>query len=223
MMNLLANKSINLNIPYLALDCGIIFSWVTFLLMDIVVKRFGLKAANLMTIIGLLVNLFFAIILALASIIPGTWSQSYVTGSEDVINNALDLTIRNTWYILAGSSIAYTISSLINNILNHFIGKKVDKDNKFKGFAIRTYLSTFIAQFIDNIAFAFLVSYYFFDWTIVQCVMCALTGATLELLLEVLFSPLAYKICKRWEKDNVGKEYLDYINKEKGEKNESIN
>ena len=42
-MNLLANKSINLPFSWLALDCGIIVSWIIFLCMDMVTRRlFGL-------------------------------------------------------------------------------------------------------------------------------------------------------------------------------------
>lgn len=215
MMNLLANKSIDTHLSFLALDCGFLFSWITFLVMDIVVKHFGVKAANTMTVIGLITNLFFAIILLIASFIPGEWSQSYVTGSENVINHALDLTFRNTWYVLFGSSVAYLISAILNNILNYRIGKKVDKESNFRGFAIRSYLSTFIAQFFDNLIFAFIVSYNFFGWTIIQCITCALTGAIAELLFEVIFSPVAYRVCKRLKEYNVGKEYLDYINKDK--------
>ena len=35
-MNLLANKSISLPVDWLALDCGFLFSWIVFLLMDII-------------------------------------------------------------------------------------------------------------------------------------------------------------------------------------------
>ena len=215
MMNILANKSIDTHLSFLALDCGFIFSWVTFLVMDIVVKHFGLRAANTMTIIGLITNLFFAIMLLIASFIGGEWSQSYVPGSEEVINNALDLTFRNTWYVLFGSSVAYLVSALLNNFLNYRIGKRIDKESNFRGFAIRSYLSTFIAQFLDNLLFAFIVSYHFFGWTILQCITCALTGAIAELLFEIIFSPIAYRVCKRLQENNVGKEYLDYINKDK--------
>ena len=34
LMNLLANKEIGLNIPWLALDCGFSLSWLSFLCMD---------------------------------------------------------------------------------------------------------------------------------------------------------------------------------------------
>ena len=40
-MNLLANKSIDTGTTWLALDCGIIFSWAVFLIMDTVTKRYG--------------------------------------------------------------------------------------------------------------------------------------------------------------------------------------
>ena len=211
MMNVLANKSIDTHLPFLALDCGFIFSWVTFLVMDIVVKHFGLRAANILTVIGLVTNLFFALMMLAASFIPGEWSQSYIEGSEVIINNAMDLTFRNTWYVLFGSSVAYLISAIINNYLNHYIGKKYDKDGNFRGFAVRSYLSTFFAQFIDNLLFAFIVSYHFFDWTIIQCITCALTGAIAELIFEVIFSPVAFKVCKHLDNNSVGKEYLDYL------------
>ena len=53
-----------------------------------------------------------------------------------------------------------------------------------------------------------------FSWTFVQCVMCALTGALLELIMEVIFSPIGYKVLKKWREQNVGKKYLDLIGKE---------
>ena len=48
-MNLLANKSISLPVDWLALDCGIIFSWLAFLVMDMVTKHFGPRAAILLS------------------------------------------------------------------------------------------------------------------------------------------------------------------------------
>jgi hypothetical protein len=32
--------------------------------------------------------------------------------------------------------------------------------------------------------------------------------------MEVLFSPIGYKITRKWKEDSVGKEYFDYIEKE---------
>ena len=50
-----------------------------------------------------------------------------------------------------------------------------------------------------------------FHWTVLQCTVCALTGAVAELIMEVVFSPFAYARVNKWKKYRVGQEYLDYI------------
>ncbi len=212
-MNLLANKSI-VNLSWLALDCGILFSWLVFLLMDITTKRFGVRAANIVSVAALLINLFFSLFFVAMSYIPGVWSQSYVEGSESIINYALDGTFRSAWYVILGSSTAFLASALTNNFLNAFFGKLL-KNKGFMAFSVSCYASTIIAQFLDNILFAFIVSYHFFGWTPLQCVMCALTGAVAELLFEVVFSPLGYRVVRNMEKEQVGKAYLDYLSEQK--------
>lgn len=208
-MNLLANKSVNLPFSWLALDCGIIVSWMTFLCMDTVTRRFGPKAATMISVMAILVNLGVSLIFYLGSIIPGVWGESYVEGSETIINGALDGTFGGTWYVLLGSSIAFLLSAVVNNFTNWNIGRLLKKDTGFLRYACRTYLSTAIGQFVDNITFALIVSHNFFGWTMTQCVMCAFTGMIVELLCEVMFSPLGYRISNNWKKENVGQEYVD--------------
>lgn len=213
-MNLLANKSIDTGTTWLALDCGIIFSWLVFLLMDVTTKRFGVRAANLLSITALVVNLFFALFYIAASYIPGIWSQSFVDGSEELLNGALDATFRSSWFVILGSSVAFVASAFLNNFLNALFGK-LFKERNFLAFSVSCYASTVIAQFLDNILFAFIVSYHFFGWTPLQCVTCAATGAVAELIFEIVFSPLGYRVVKRMEKEKVGQEYIDYLsNKE---------
>ena len=113
------------------------------------------------------------------------------------------------FYILFGSTIAFIVSSVINAGLNHGIGKMF-KNKDFKEYAARSYISTMIAQFVDNLIFALIVSVTFFGWNIVQVITCSLVGCIVELLCEIIFSPIGYKVCKRWEKENVGAEYLEY-------------
>ncbi len=196
-MNLLANKSIDTGLEWLALDCGIILSWLTFLTMDITTHCYGPRAATLLSVAALAVNLFMALIFFIASRIPGVWGESFVEGSEAVINTALDNTFGGTWYVILGSSIAFVCSAVINNFLNYGIGKLAKKEMGFGVFALRSYVSTFIAQFADNLVFALIVSRNFFGWTMLQCFTCALTGAVMELLFEVVFSPAGYRISKR--------------------------
>ena len=83
------------------------------------------------------------------------------------------------------------------------------KKNNFVSYALRSYISTGLAQFLDNFIFAMMVSHVFFGWTMTQVITCSITGCVAELLCEVVFSPLGYKVCKKWEKHNVGSEYIN--------------
>ncbi len=196
-MNLLANKSIDTGVDWLALDCGILFSWLTFLTMDVMTHCYGPKAATWMSFAALGMNLLMALIFFLASLIPGVWGESFVEGSEGVINGALDRTFGGAWYVLLGSSIAFAASAVLNNFLNHALGGLLRRRGSFGVFALRSYVSTFLAQLADNLIFAFIVSRNFFGWTTLQCFTCALTGAVMELLFEVFFSPAGYRISRR--------------------------
>ena len=196
-MNLLANKSINTGLSWLALDCGILLSWLIFLTMDVLTHCYGPRAATLLSFAALALNLFMALVFFIASRIPGVWGESFVEGSGDIINTALDNTFGGAWYVILGSSVAFAVSAVINNFLNYGIGRLLKKELTFGRFALRSYVSTFIAQFADNLTFALIVSRLFFGWTLTQCFTCALTGAVFELLFEVFFSPIGYRISKK--------------------------
>lgn len=210
-MNLLANKSLDIPVDWLALDCGIILSWVAFLTMDVLTKRFGPKAATEISVVALLFNLALCLLFFLGSLIPGTWGESFAFTNPSDINNALDNTFGGTWYVLLGSSAAFMASAIINNFINFGIGRLFKKNpDGATAYFIRSYVSTAIAQFADNLIFAFIVSFYFFGWSPLQCVTCAATGMVVELLCEVVFSPVGYRICRKWQRDGVGAAYLEF-------------
>lgn len=204
-MNILANKTIYQS-DYLAIDGGIFVSWLSFLCMDIVTKHFGPRAATKMSIFALLANLLTCLFFFIVSVIP--------TPNNDY--SAFNTIIGGTWFILLSSSIAFLVSAIINNFTNWMIGKlfKKNPDGKL-AFFTRTYVSTFIGQFLDNLIFALLTFMVFapifwdgFHWTFVQCITCSLLGAGLELFMEIFFSPIGYIIVKRWKKEKVGEEYI---------------
>jgi uncharacterized integral membrane protein (TIGR00697 family) len=206
LMNLLANKEFSTGIEWLALDCGFTMSWLSFLCMDMLTKRFGPKAAIKLSLVAMGVNLFVCGMLKIVSMAPGNWGEFYTFGEESV-KLALNNTFGGTWYVLFGSTVAFVVSSIVNAILNHGIGKMIKKKD-FKEYAARSYISTMIAQFVDNLIFALIVSVTFFGWNMVQVITCSITGCLVELLCEVIFSPIGYKVCKRWEDENVGAAYI---------------
>lgn len=205
MMNLLANKEL-ISLPWLALDCGFAVSWVSFLCMDMVCKRFGARASIMVSVMALGVNLAVSLVFWLLTLTPGMWGAYYDTGLLEV-NDALNATIGGTWYVVLGSSCAMLTSSVVNSLLNQAIGR-LEHKNTFGAFALRSYVSTGIAQFVDNLVFAIIVSHTFFGWTWLQVLTCSLTGAAAELLCEVFLSPVGYRVVRGWERENVGELYL---------------
>lgn len=208
-MNLLANKTIFMN-DVIAVDGGILVSWLSFLSMDIVTKHYGPASSIRMSVFATFVNLLTCLIFFIASIIPGAQGEDYT---------AFNTIIGGTWFILLDSTIAFLCSAIINNFLNFSVGKlfKNNPDGKLAYFT-RSYVSTFVAQFFDNLIFQVLTFMLFapifwdgFSWTLIQCITCSILGAVLELLFEVVFSPIGYKVVKTWQNQNVGKEYFDYI------------
>ena len=208
--NLMANKEL-FNYKYVALDCGFVFSWIMFLCMDVICKHWGAKASIKVSLLALVVNLSVCIIFYLLSLTPGMWGEFYSTDST-LVNNALNKTFGGSWYVVFGSATAFIISSIVNALLNDFIGKRVSS-NGFAGFALRSYTSTVIAQYVDNFIFATIVSKFFFGWSWTQVFICSGIGALFELLAEIFFSGIGYKVVRNWEAENVGKEYFDYISK----------
>ena len=207
LMNLLANKEL-FSVRYLALDCGFALSWISFLCMDMICKRFGAKAAAKISILALFINLCVVLVFKLLSMTPGMWGEYYSTGMPEV-NDALNATFGGSWYVVLGSSTAMLCAAICNSLINHTVAQHL-RIGGYKAFAARSFVSTGIAQFVDNFVFATIVSLHFFGWTWTQVIFCSLTGAVMELLCEVVFSPMGYKVSENWEKENVGAQYLRY-------------
>ncbi len=204
-MNILANKTL-VQTKWIALDGGILISWLSFMCMDIITKYFGPKASNKIAILASMINLLTCFIFFIASIIPSN-ANDYTA-----LNNILG----GSWFILLGSTVAFIVSAFVNNFMNWLVNKLFyNNPNGKLAFAVSSYISTFIGQFIDNLTFSVIVFVIFapvfwngFCWSVLQCTMCALTGATAELIMEILFSPFGFRIVTNWKKHNIGYEYI---------------
>ena len=207
-MNLLANKTL-LQLDWIALDGGILISWLSFMCMDIITKHFGPRASTIISVHAAIINLLTCLIFFVAAVIPSN-ANDYA---------AFDSIFGGTWFVLLGSTVAFLSSAIINNLLNHTIGKCFRRKPHGKlAFAMRAYISTFIGQFWDNFIFSVIVFVFFapifwdgFHWTVLQSATCALTGSVAELIMEIVFSPIGYRITKKWRADNVGKDYFEYM------------
>lgn len=195
------------------MDCGFTISWISFLCMDCICKRWGPKAATKISILAIATNLGVTLVFNLLSFAPGSWGEAYggeTAEIEKLINSVINSTFAGNWKIVIGSATAMLLSSIVNSILNHTIGKATHDDGSFKKFAIRSFISTGLAQWVDNLFFAFaLWTIIFSGWTFTSIIINATIGALLELVCEVFLSPIGYKMSKGWQAEGVGQAYLD--------------
>lgn len=190
-MNLLANKEL-FRKEWIALDCGFILSWIPFLIMDVLCKVYGGKAATRLSFLAIVFNLFFFLVFKLVSLTPGMWGAYYDTGSI-AVNDALNSTIGGSSWIVLGSALAMAVSSVCNSLVNTSIARLHSRGG-YGNFALRSFISTAVSQFVDNFVFAVVVSVPLFGWSMTQVLVCSSTAAIFELLLEVLFSVPGYKL-----------------------------
>ena len=205
LMNIMANKVIFQWGDMLTADGGFLFSWIPFLCMDIVTKRFGPKAAIQLNIFSAFINLCCVGLFDLVVLMPGN--------GEDF--SAFDSIFGSTWFILLGSMVAFIVSGIANSLINAFIGVLLRSSNDKVEYVCRTYISTFIGQFLDNFIFSFIVFYVFapifwgWGFTILLCIGSSILGAMMELVMEMIFSPIGYKVCKHMKQQGIGNEYLE--------------
>lgn len=214
LMNILANKSI-INLPWLIQDAGILMSWVGFLVGDLLVKNFGSKNAIRVNLTCLGISLFISGLLAIVGVVPGHWGPEYgadgLINEAPIIGSAINSVMGNVWYVILGSAVAAAVGLIVNGITQGLLLKKIEAKHgdRYWGFLAASAGSTMIGQIIDNMVFALLVSVHFFGWTWSQVLVCSLTGAIFELIIELLFSPLTYRISKNWKKNHIGERWIN--------------
>ena len=218
LMNTLANKTI-VSTSWIDIDGGILCAWLIFMAMDLTAQHFGPRAATKMSLVGLCVNLLVCCIFGVASLINvggGAWSPAWNYATEEafnIANESVNSLFAGSWQVLLASSVAFVVSAVVNNTMNWSIGKMFEhKDSPKTEYITRAYISTMLGQFVDNWIFNFLLFIVLFGdptWSILSVTTCAALGAIVELIMEIVFSPIGYRIVKRWRKDAVGQEYID--------------
>lgn len=203
LMNMMAAKII-FYVGGAAFSGGFLLSALPFLCMDTVTKRMGARASIMLNILSAAGNLFAVVMLAIVAAIPTAddYSQfNYIFGG--------------VWFIALSSTIAFIASGVVNSILNAAIGKLFKNGTSILEFMSRSYISTFIGQAIDNFLFIWLTYGVFAPifWkttplSIPSCIGTAIIGGAVELVAEIVLSPVAYHIVRRWEEAGVGEKYI---------------
>jgi len=204
LMNLLANKTLYSDGAYLSIDCGLMVSWVMFLVMDIATQKYGGKASFAITIFDVIVALALSGIMTGVAAIPESGVSGWFMGDDAA--SALNGLIGNNYLVILVSLFAFICSSGVDILSNITIGKLFNRakafegetnSRTFKGFIIyfaRAYGSTFLSQLTDNLVFQMIA--YPCLFTIPCTPLSIFLGATLaalvELVAEFAFAPVGY-------------------------------
>lgn len=201
-MNVLANKLI-VETSWISLDAGIIVSWVAFLAGDMLVKRFGPKAALKINFAALGVQFIAVILLTVGGVLPTPVEGCLVT-------QLFGWSLYLPWAFSVGT-LAFIVAILMDVLLNWAILTRFKNKTSFKAYAVASYASTMVAQFVDNFVFGLLFTYLAFGIPFSSLWLFSAAGAVVELLCQVLLSPIGYKISESWRKNGVGQAYVDAV------------
>lgn len=127
---------------------GIVFSWATFLIMDICTEIYGKKKTiQVYTFAGIL-NLFTVLVSQILVILPGTYPEQ---------NEAFRLIFSNGPRTALASFAAFWCGNFVNMWIMLLMKKADNAKGKFAAFMLlflRAVLSTIFGQFVDNALFA---------------------------------------------------------------------
>lgn len=196
LMNILASKCL-FSFRFLAIDAGIIVSWIAFAASDAVLQIYGKRAADRLALTGSIFGFIGAAVLLLAVQIPGIWRVGNI--SEEAAN-AIDFVVGSTFFTVLASSFAVFCGMLLNNLL-HFIILKRQRSSGFNDFCIASGVSTFFSQLVENFIFSCLICFTLFDWTLFQCAGAAVVGAVLESMVVLVFIPVLFFMIRKAKKE----------------------
>ena len=218
-MNFLANKTI-VNESWIGIDAGIMVSWIAFLAGDMIVKRFGPKAALKVNLAAVGVQLVAVALFAIGGLMPRGRNALY--SPEDFVWAAnIDGLFKGSLWPLAAGTAAFVAGISADVFLNWAIFKRFKNKHSFKAYAVSSYASTMVAQFVDNVVFGLLFTVLAGYMKLSAVWMFAAVGAIVELLCQDVRSPVGYRISETWRKERIGQEYIDLV-KEAQKANESV-
>lgn len=203
-MNILANKTI-VNETWISLDAGIMVSWISFLAGDMLVKRFGPKASIKINIAAVLVQLLIVGLLALGGLLPWGTNAEPIEGFDSIFCSTGLI-----WPLSVGT-FAFIVATMFDSLINWAVFKRFKNKQGFAAYAVASYTSSLVGQFLDNFLFGLLFTWMAGYVTFESLWLFAGVGAIVEVVCQIILSPIGYAMCNEWKKHNVGQEYVDLV------------
>lgn len=221
-------------------DAGMIVSWIAFLAGDMIVKIYGAKAAIKVNFMAIVIQLLAITLFTIGAALPWaypTWTTGcgahgfdadgiaiFEAGCEQCaaassFNANFDAIFMAQFWPCFGGTMAFALATVVDSILSKFLLTRFKDRTSFKAYAVASYASTALGQFLDNMFFAL----FFSIW---QGWFCATTGVgdvllhlfgfsaigmVVELIGQAILSPVGFWLTKSWRARGTGDEYIALV------------
>ena len=190
------------------IDCAFLLSWAPFLIADILIKLFGVRAAVSMSIFGASCNATFSLLLWFVTKIPSSFGG--FNGTYD-IQLAVEEILGSHILIILGSAIALILSTIVKGMTLKAIDKRSKDPSSITILYREVAISSFVGQLFDNTIFAFFTAFLLFHWHISTIIVSIIIKTGIELFMEMTCLPLGYVAITQWKEDGIGEMYINYI------------
>lgn len=194
---------------FFSADCAIFVSWIGFLAGDMMVKCFGTKAAIKVNIVAIGIQLLAICLFSLGMQIP-----------SDADARAKEIFTAAFWPCFGGT-MAFALATIVDSILSTFLLKCFKNRTSFKAYAVASYVSTGLGQFLDNMFFALFFSMWQGWFTggaantmsavALHLLGFSAIGMVVELIGQAILSPVGFWLTKSWRKRGIGTEYINLV------------
>lgn len=181
--NFFSVKPLSFSFPFIVMDGGLLISWLPFFVSNIITETYGKDVAKTLTISMTIVSLFVSILAVIISFIP-TLSiyEEQAKHFAFVFDNSIRVTI--------ASLLSFFLANIAHiNILDNM--KKHTKNDSCFSYLLRTFISGFLGQFIDNGVFEFLafakVGLTSFEMEYFDIFTATLCSTIIEMVFHMIF------------------------------------
>lgn len=163
-------------------DGGTLLFPLAYIFGDILTEVYGYKRSRKVIWTG-----FFSLLLAnIVFFVVGALPPSAGWEGQEAFMSVLG--------IIPRISIASLIAYLFGEFSNNYIMAKMKIKSKGKNLYLRTIGSTFVGQFFDTAIFVMIAFYGIFPNSLILSII--ISNYVFKVLIEILFTPLTYKIIK---------------------------
>jgi uncharacterized integral membrane protein (TIGR00697 family) len=191
--NIASTKIVDLK--WFTFDGGTLLFPLSYIFGDILTEVYGYKKSKQVIWLGFFSALMMALVLMLVGKLPSAsdWNNQ----------DAYNLILGSTPRIILASLVAYFCGEFINS----FILAKMKILTKGKWLWTRTVGSTLVGEFIDSLIFVVIAFAGILPTSLL--ITLIISNYIFKTLIEILFTPLTYKIVK-FLKSREGEDFYDY-------------